>query len=154
MRALLANMQKIYSIILLTLLFGCRVNYETIELQDDIKKDFISAALQRTENKVIYNGNYFNIKYPNGDIPKEFGVCTDVIIRSYRKIDVDLQQLVHEDIKENFSKYPIKRHWPNQKTPDTNIDHRRVPNLEIFFSRYGESLPISNNKDDYKEVYH
>ena len=94
--------------------------------------------------------NYFNIEYPNGDIPKEFGVCTDVIIRSYRQVDVDLQQLVHEDIKENFSKYPIKRHWPNQKKPDTNIDHRRVPNLEIFFSRYGESLPISNNKDDYK----
>jgi len=152
MRALLANhyIQKIYYIILLIILFGCRVNDETIELKDGIKKDFISAALERTENKVIYNGNYFNIEYPNGDIPKEFGVCTDVIIRSYRQVDVDLQQLLHEDIKENFSKYPIKMHWPNQKNPDTNIDHRRVPNLEIFFSRYGESLPISNNKDDYE----
>ena len=130
--------------------FSCSVDYETIKLDNKIKKDFVSAALERTKNIIIYNGNYFNIEYPNGDIPKVFGVCTDVIVRSYREINVDLQELLHEDIKENFSEYSIKRHWPNQKKADSNIDHRRVPNLEIFFSKYGESLPASNNKDDYE----
>ena len=130
--------------------FSCSVDYETIKLDNKIKKNFVSAALERTKNIIIYNGNYFNIEYPNGDIPKAFGVCTDVIVRSYREINVDLQELLHEDIKENFSEYSIKRHWPNQQKADSNIDHRRVPNLEIFFSKYGESLPTSNNKDDYE----
>jgi uncharacterized protein YijF (DUF1287 family) len=143
-------MKKIYYIILLIISFACSVDYETTELENGIKKDFVLAALERTKNKITYNGDYFSIEYPNGDIPKRFGVCTDVIIRSYRQVNIDLQKLLHEDIRDNFSDYPIKRHWPSQRNPDSNIDHRRVPNLEVFFSKYGKSLPISNNKDDYK----
>src|SRR5690606_549652 len=74
------------------------------------------------------------------------GVCTDVVIRTYRKLGIDLQELVHEDMKANFSVYP--KIWGLSK-PDPNIDHRRVPNLMKFFSRYGKELEISNNPEDY-----
>ncbi len=144
-------MKKINYIILLVTLFGCNnSDYKFVVLKDGIQKDFVEAALERTKHQIIYNGNYFNIDYPNGDIPEKFGVCTDVIVRSYRKINVDLQQLLHEDIKKNFNDYSIKKHWPKQRRADSNIDHRRVPNLEIFFSKYGKSLPVSNNKSNYE----
>ena len=97
-------MKKINYIILLVTLFGCNnSDYKFVVLKDGIQKDFVEAALERTKHQIIYNGNYFNIDYPNGDIPEKFGVCTDVIVRSYRKINVDLQQLLHEDIKKNFN---------------------------------------------------
>lgn len=112
-------------------------------------QDLVEAAHERLESNVKYDGSYFGLKYPNGDVPKNIGVCTDVIIRSYRKVGLDLQQLVHEDMKKSFSKYPSKRLWGLTKT-DTNIDHRRVPNLQVFFKRHGESIPISSNKNDYK----
>lgn len=80
---------------------------------------------------VFYDSNYRKIDYPNGDVPAYKGVCSDVIIRSYRGIDIDLQKLLHEDIKANFSAYPSKQIW-GLNQPDTNIDHRRVPNLEVF----------------------
>lgn len=82
---------------------------------------------------VIYDSSYRQISYPNGDVPEQYGVCSDVVIRSYRKIGIDLQKLVHEDMKANFSQYPSQRIWGLRK-PDTNIDHRRVPNLEAFFT--------------------
>lgn len=116
---------------------------------DNAQDIFIKAAIERTTHKVVYNGNYFSIPYPNGDIPDSIGVCTDVVIRSYRKLNIDLQKLVHEDMKENFNLYPSKRIWGLKKT-DRNIDHRRVPNLQIFFSRFGTSLPITNNPNNYK----
>lgn len=97
---------------------------------------------------VIYDSGYRKIDYPNGDVPVYKGVCSDVIIRSYRGIDIDLQKLLHEDIKANFSAYPSKRMWGLNK-PDTNIDHRRVPNLEVFFSRKGKVKPITKNAEDY-----
>jgi uncharacterized protein YijF (DUF1287 family) len=109
----------------------------------------VEAALQRTEHDVTYDGQYIKIGYPNGDVPANIGVCTDVVIRSYRALGIDLQQKVHEDMKAHFSKYPSKRIWGLSRT-DTNIDHRRVPNLQVFFERLGESLPITDNKDDYK----
>ncbi|MDQ3687257.1 MAG: DUF1287 domain-containing protein, partial [Acidobacteriota bacterium] len=84
--------------------------------------------------------------YPGGDVPAEAGVCTDEVIRSYRKVGVDLQKEVHEDMKSNFSLYP--RQWGLTK-PDTNIDHRRVPNLMAFFGRKGEALPITDSAKDY-----
>ena len=144
-------MRKINHIILFIIFFGCNNNdYESIILKEGIQKDLVGAALERTKHKITYNGNYFNIDYPNGDIPENFGVCTDVIIRSYRKINIDLQQLMHEDIKRNFNDYPIKKHWPKQRKADSNIDHRRVPNLEFFLSKYGKSIPISTDKDDYR----
>lgn len=114
----------------------------------EFEKDLVAAAIERTEKSVIYNGAYFSIDYPNGDIPEEYGVCTDVVIRSYRAIGADLQVLVHEDMASHFSAYPSKRIW-GLSSPDKNIDHRRVPNLQTFFSRHGTSLPTSQNPKDY-----
>ncbi|HFQ4956300.1 TPA: DUF1287 domain-containing protein, partial [Vibrio vulnificus] len=105
--------------------------------------DLVEAAKERTTHTVIYDGSYIKIAYPNGDVPPSLGVCTDVIIRSYRKLGVDLQVLVHEDMRDNFSLYPSNRIWGLSK-PDRNIDHRRVPNLQIFFKRHGQSLTISD----------
>jgi len=107
----------------------------------------VQAAIERTKHQVTYDGSYISIDYPNGDVPKEIGVCTDVIIRSYRQLGIDLQQLVHEDMRDNFSMYPKK--WGHTK-PDKNIDHRRVPNLRAFFTRYGESYKVSSKADTYK----
>jgi len=105
---------------------------------------FVTAALERTEHNVRYDGSYHRIAYPNGDIPADIGVCTDVLIRSYRKLGVDLQSLVHEDMRADFSKYPSKRIWGLSR-PDSNIDHRRVPNLQVFFTRHGEVLPTKQD---------
>jgi uncharacterized protein len=104
------------------------------------------AALELTKQHVDYDPGYFTIAYPNGDIPIDKGVCTDVIIRAYRKLGIDLQKEVHEDMKANFSKYP--KIWGLSKT-DRNIDHRRVPNLMVFFTRHGIVKPITNNASDY-----
>jgi uncharacterized protein len=110
-------------------------------------KRIAEAALSLTKDKVSYDPTYFNIPYPNGDVPKDKGACTDVVIRTYRKLGVDLQRLVHEDMQANFAKYPQK--WGLKKT-DTNIDHRRVPNLMYFFSRFGKVKPISKKSEDYQ----
>jgi len=105
-----------------------------------------NAAIKLTEQQVTYDPTYFNIKYPNGDVPSNKGVCTDVVIRAYRKLNIDLQKEVHMDMKNNFSKYP--KNWGLKKT-DTNIDHRRVPNLMTYFKRQGAEKPISNKPSDY-----
>lgn len=106
----------------------------------------VEAAIERTKSKVRYDATYYSIDYPNGDVPAEVGVCTDEVIRSYRKLGVDLQREVHEDMKRNFALYPQK--WGLKKT-DTNIDHRRVPNLMVFFERKGASLPVTDKAKDY-----
>ncbi|RTY88495.1 DUF1287 domain-containing protein [Flavobacterium sp. GT3R68] len=108
-----------------------------------------NAAITITKDHVIYDPSYVAMKYPNGDVPKDRGVCTDVIIRSYRKLGIDLQKEVHEDMKGHFAQYPNMKKWGLRKT-DTNIDHRRVPNLEVFFSRKGKKLIVTTNPDDYK----
>ena len=113
------------------------------------ENDLVSAAIDRTKNDVRYDGAYIPIAYPNGDVPKNIGVCTDVVIRSYRKLGIDLQVLVHEDMSKNFDAYPSKRIWGLTKT-DRNIDHRRVPNLQTFFSRHGKELPITAKAKDYQ----
>ena len=102
----------------------------------------VDAALNRTMEDVTYNGKYLAIPYPNGDVPKSIGVCTDLVIRSYRQLNIDLQQRVHEDMTAHFDAYPSKRIW-NLNRPDSNIDHRRVPNLRAYFARHGESLSLS-----------
>lgn len=112
------------------------------------ENDLVTAAINRTHHSVRYDGSYYSISYPNGDVPATVGVCTDVIIRSYRAIGVDLQKLVHEDMLKNFSSYPSKRIW-GLKSTDKNIDHRRVPNLQTYFSRAGETLAISKRSYDY-----
>ena len=115
---------------------------------DAFQENLISAAIERTRQNVSYDGSYFSISYPNGDVPSNVGVCTDVIIRTYRSLGVDLQVLVHEDMAGNFQDYPSERIWGLTKT-DKNIDHRRVPNLQTFFQRNGEVLPISTQAKDY-----
>lgn len=104
------------------------------------------SAIELTRQLVTYDPGYFKISYPNGDIPAHKGVCTDVIIRAYRKMGIDLQKEVHEDMKLNFGKYP--RVWGLTVT-DKNIDHRRVPNLMVFFERHGIVKPITGNSGDY-----
>ncbi len=106
-----------------------------------------NSAISIIDPEVIYTPNYVSIKYPNGDVPAKTGVCTDVIIRAYRKLNIDLQKEVHEDMKINFSHYP--KTW-GLKTTDKNIDHRRVPNLETFFTRKGKKLAVTQNPADYK----
>jgi len=104
------------------------------------------AALELIKTNVTYDGSYYSIAYPNGDVPKTIGVCTDVIIRTFRAIGLDLQKEIHEDMSENFDSYP--KNW-GLKKPDSNIDHRRVPNLMRYFDRKGKSLPITKNESDY-----
>jgi uncharacterized protein len=117
-----------------------------IQRGDKVVASFVDAALDRTRATVRYEGDYMVIPYPNGDVPKEIGVCTDEVIRSYRSIGVDLQELVHRDMRGDFSAYP--RLWGLSK-PDPNIDHRRVPNLQVFFERQGAELPITEDPKDY-----
>ena len=114
--------------------------------QDNFYSNLVYAALDLTEQQVSYDSKYYVIEYPNGDVPSNKGVCTDVIIRAYRKLGIDLQKEVHEDMNANFSIYP--KNW-GLLTTDKNIDHRRVPNLMTFFTRKGIILPITNNPDDY-----
>ena len=111
-------------------------------------QNLAEAANERTHHSVRYDGSYFSIDYPGGDVPADLGVCTDVVIRSYRALGVDLQVLVHEDMKAHFEVYPSNRIWGLTGT-DRNIDHRRVPNLQAFFERHGESMTISQSSGDY-----
>jgi uncharacterized protein YijF (DUF1287 family) len=108
----------------------------------------VAAAVERTHHAVRYDPAYVRIPYPNGDVPPESGVCTDEIIRAYRAVGVDLQKEVHEDMLRNFSAYPNQRRWLLAHT-DTNIDHRRVPNLMTFFSRKGEKLTTTTQSEAY-----
>ena len=153
-------------LISLSLAFSCGKNVSEISEQDksnlspnahakselsEIKspeiKKMLESAMKQTEITKNYDPSYIIISYPNGDIPPETGVCSDVVIRAFRNAGVDLQREVHEDMRENFSVYPKKWNLPK---PDTNIDHRRVLNLRTFFERKGKSLPITQNSENYK----
>lgn len=114
---------------------------------DHIYLKLSEAAVELTQVDVTYDPTYRVIDYPNGDVAWNKGVCTDVIVRAYRKLGIDLQKEVHEDMIKNFHLYP--QQWGLGK-PDKNIDHRRVPNLMVFFSRFGESLGISQKPEDYR----
>jgi uncharacterized protein YijF (DUF1287 family) len=114
--------------------------------QTSFSERLSNAALELTKQDVVYDPSYFGIDYPNGDVPANKGVCTDVVIRAYRKLGTDLQKEVHEDMKSNFSKYT--NNWGLTGT-DKNIDHRRVPNLMVYFTRYGTVKPISDDADEY-----
>jgi uncharacterized protein YijF (DUF1287 family) len=117
------------------------------EAQEAFQLKLAQEARKLTNDQVTYDPQYFKIAYPNGDVPANKGVCTDVIIRAYRKMGIDLQQLVHEDMKAHFGLYP--KNW-GLKSTDKNIDHRRVPNLMVFFERKGQKLSISSKAEDYK----
>ena len=114
--------------------------------RQELTKRLVAAAVERTHHSVRYVSDYVRIAYPGGDVSSDTGVCTDEIIRSYRAVGIDLQKEVHEDMLRNFAAYPKK--W-GRSQPDSNIDHRRVPNLMVFFQRKGESLPITNRAEDY-----
>ena len=105
----------------------------------------VAAARGQVGVTTGYDGSYARLDYPGGDVPRERGVCTDVLVRAYRALGADLQVLVHEDLGANWARYPHA--WG--AAPDRNIDHRRVPNLETFFRRHGEALPVSTRAADY-----
>lgn len=108
----------------------------------------VEAARGQIGKTVRYDPSYQSLLYPNGDVPIEGGVCTDVVIRALRaSLTMDLQQLVHEDMKRHFGNYPQK--W-GLRGPDRNIDHRRVPNLQRFFKRQGWELPVSADPQVYQ----
>jgi uncharacterized protein YijF (DUF1287 family) len=120
---------------------------ETAARQEFLKK-LVVAAVERSHHTGRYEPAYVRIPYPGGDVPADTGVCTDEIIRAYRAVGIDLQKEVHEDMVQNFSSYPRQWRWLSGH-PDTNIDHRRVPNLMTFFSRKGAALTILQRVEDY-----
>ena len=111
--------------------------------------DLVLSARERTRHEVRYDGAYVSLAYPGGDVPASTGVCTDVLVRAYRGVGTDLQKLVHEDMLNRFEEYPSRRIWGLTR-PDSNIDHRRVPNLQEFFGTHGQSLGVSTDATDYK----
>ena len=111
-------------------------------------KELVTAARSQIGVTLSYNPAYEKLAYPGGDIPIERGVCTDVVVRAYRKVGFDLQQLVHQDMKKAWDKYPHANKWKLKK-PDSNIDHRRVPNLATFLSRHGTTVPPSKDGRNY-----
>ena len=127
--------------------------YPTIRRNNHLANSFnnklSNAALSRLRSQVRYDGSYLKIAYPGGDVPANIGVCTDVVIRSYRKLGIDLQEQVHRDMTAAFESYPNPKKWGLSR-PDANIDHRRVYNLRKFFERRGAALPITRNPRNYK----
>ena len=140
-------MKPIYVLLITITFFTISIKDKNVAIVKTFEEKISDAALSIIDASIQYDPTYFSIKYPNGDVPANKGVCTDVVIRTFRKLSIDLQKEVHEDMISNFSKYP--KIWKLKK-PDTNIDHRRVPNLEVFFERKGTKLPISKNANDYK----
>lgn len=112
------------------------------QLDPRLAQSLIQAAVAQTRTPVTYDGSYRRIPYPGGDVPANIGVCTDLIIRAYRAVGVDLQVQVHEDMKAAFSAYP--QIWGLRRA-DANIDHRRVPNLQTYFRRRGAQLPLGRD---------
>lgn len=116
---------------------------------DDFAARLSSAALARDGLDVIYDGAYRRIDYPGGDVPANVGVCTDLVIRAFRAVGVDLQRVVHEDMRAAFEAYPSRRIWGLTR-PDPNIDHRRVPNLQAWLVRHGSELPVTHRAEEYR----
>jgi len=157
---------RIFGLLLLVFVIACQSNVATqaqqdnpnifspttsgaklAEIENESIKKVLESAVEQTTLTKTYDPAYVVLRYPNGDVPIEKGVCTDVVIRAFRKAGVDLQRFVHEDMKANFSIYPKK--WGLKKA-DSNIDHRRVPNLQTYFTRRGKSLPITEKADNYQ----
>jgi uncharacterized protein len=122
---------------------GARAQHQSPSFADRL----VDAAIAQTGSSVTYDGSYRRIPYPGGDVPASIGVCTDVLIRAYRRVGIDLQSKVHEDMKRAFTTYPQR--W-GLSGPDPNIDHRRVPNLQTFFRRAGAELPVAHEAGAYR----
>lgn len=163
----LRNSLSSLSLVVLVFFVSCQSNFPTIaqpgstgvfdalnvekpklsEIKSIEIREILESANQQIKTTTSYTQKYYSISYPNGDVPKSTGACTDVVIRSFRGAGIDLQKEVHEDMRANFSKYPQK--W-GLRRPDSNIDHRRVPNLQRYFDRQGKSLSLSQNGEEYK----
>lgn len=147
------------------LIVGCRqanepsavTNVASSQPQDDKTAPFppnvplkaqqlITAGIEQSGVTTSYDPSYVAIDYPGGDVPIETGVCSDVIVRAFRKTGIDLQKELHEDMRRAFAQYPKK--W-GLRRPDTNIDHRRVPNLMKWFERQNRAIAISDRRADY-----
>ena len=122
-------------------------NARSTEIASTPVRQVVESAIEQTKITKNYSQEYFKLSYPNGDPPIETGACTDVVIRAFRKAGVDLQKEVHQDMAANFGAYPKK--WGLAGT-DTNIDHRRVPNLQTFFTRRQKSVTVTNSAKDYQ----
>src|SRR5512136_201312 len=134
--------------ILISVLLICLVGVPPVDAGDDVGMRLVSAARTQIGKTVRYDPRYQSISYPNGDLPMDRGVCTDVIVRAFRAgLGLDLQVLVHEDIKRDFKKYPRNS---GSGSPDKNIDHRRVANLRTYLDRRGWSIAVTNKAEDYK----
>ena len=147
------------SSVLICLLVSCDQNAEPNQVRNPeipgpqspknevLFSPIVRAARSQIGKTTSYDQSYVGLSYPGGDVPLEKGVCTDVVIRALRSaVGLDLQKLVHEDMKVEFSAYP--NIW-GLKKPDPNIDHRRVPNLKTYFKRRGFSLPVTRRSEDY-----
>lgn len=119
---------------------------QVTQIDSPLLKQVVESALAQTSQTVGYDPAYVRIDYPGGDVPIRTGVCSDVVVRSLRRAGVDLQKEVHEDMRRNFSAYP--KNWGLAR-PDSNIDHRRVPNLMTYFKRMGKSVGVTSEAKDY-----
>ncbi|SHL81081.1 DUF1287 domain-containing protein [Phytopseudomonas punonensis] len=128
----------------LMLLLSCLLSLQVLAVEP---AKLAGVARQQVGVTLSYDPAYRRIAYPGGDVPVETGVCTDVVIRALRLQGLDLQEAVHEDMAANFSAYP--KHWGLSR-PDRNIDHRRVPNLMVWFKRQGMALQVSRDPKEYR----
>jgi uncharacterized protein len=126
---------------------GAALAQSTANAREARLRTLLDAAHAQVGATLRYDPAYVRLPYPGGDVPLDRGVCSDVVIRAYRALDIDLQQRVHEDMRAHFSVYPAL--W-GLRRPDRNIDHRRVPNLEVFFTRHGRRLSVSADPADYR----
>lgn len=131
---------------LITLILPFLLAQTGIDAQESFAGRLNEAALRLTLDQVVYDPGYYSLDYPSGDVPAGRGVCSDVVIRAYRMLGIDLQKDVHEDMRDHFELYPGI--WGLER-PDPNIDHRRVPNLMTFFERHGTVKRITNDPGDY-----
>lgn len=134
---------KLYKIAFFCLFFA----FFSFKQDSGFFQKLVVQAVNQTKIKVTYVPAYVQIKYPNGDVPANTGVCTDLVIRAYRGVGTDLQKEVHEDMVKHFKDYP--KLW-KLKAPDTNIDHRRVPNLMTYFKNKKAELAVTDKAEDYK----
>jgi uncharacterized protein YijF (DUF1287 family) len=125
---------------------AARQTDEHLPVASPMVRKLVDAGIEQTNHTKHYDPSYTRIAYPGGDVPLERGVCSDVVVRALRACGIDLQKEVHEDMARNFPTYP--KRW-GLSAPDPNIDHRRVPNLMTYFTRQGESIPVTSNAEDY-----
>jgi uncharacterized protein len=119
----------------------------TVPIESPKIRKIVANAIEQSKITRSYDPAYVKLAYPGGDVPLSTGVCTDVVIRALRSVNIDLQKEVHQDMQRNFAAYP--RNW-GLAAPDPNIDHRRVPNLMVWLERKGKALPVTNNPQDYQ----